>query len=478
MNIRTPLYPHQLAAVDKLKDSRVGALFMEMGTGKTLTSMELARLRWDKIDRLIWICPVSVKSTINDQFLRHTDQVPFVLNKQTKAPDAKVVIVGIESIQSSSRVQVLMAELITPKTYVILDESTYIKNPKAKRTKFLLQYSKICLYRLILSGTPITRYADDLWSQCAFLHPKVMDYSNYHIFGRYHLKYDTHTVGRVVGSKNLDLLSKRISPYVYQVKKSECVTLPDKVYQTLNTCLTDEQYEHYCEIKYHFGLKLSELPEQERGGFAESALIYQLFGYLQKVVSGYSNFDPEKLEDDTEEAKDLKVFRNIKKPGVLTDAIDLIDPTQKIVIWATLRHDVKRIGEALTQEYGSDSYAVVHGGVSQADRATAFNDFKGTKRFLIITPATGSHGIDLTHASYSIFYSHSWDYATRIQAEDRLHRIGQVNKVTYINIVCEGCIDVHMCSVLGRKKNMIAEFKKCISNAKTKEDILKAMRTV
>lgn len=60
---RTELMPHQVAAVAKMLPSRVGALFMEMGTGKSRTLIELAHLRREKWDRLFWFCPVALKET-------------------------------------------------------------------------------------------------------------------------------------------------------------------------------------------------------------------------------------------------------------------------------------------------------------------------------------------------------------------------------------------------------------------------------
>lgn len=135
----TDLMPWQQAAVRKLKPTRVGGLFMEMGTGKTRTIIEIVRQRARKIDRVVWFCPVSLKETVRLEILKHTDcQDIYVFDDRTTAEtvprDARWIIVGLESLSSSDRVTFAVHEIITDKTFVILDESSYIKGHKSIRT--------------------------------------------------------------------------------------------------------------------------------------------------------------------------------------------------------------------------------------------------------------------------------------------------------------------------------------------------------
>jgi hypothetical protein len=135
----TELMPWQQAAVTKLQPTRVGGLFMEMGTGKTRTIIEIVRQRSHKIDRVVWFCPVSLKDTIRLEILKHTDcKDIYQFDDKTIAetiPDVRWIIVGLESLSSSNRVTFGVNSLITEKTFVILDESSYIKGHKAKRTE-------------------------------------------------------------------------------------------------------------------------------------------------------------------------------------------------------------------------------------------------------------------------------------------------------------------------------------------------------
>ena len=175
----TDLMPHQETAAAKLLRSRVGALFMDMGTGKTRTALELARVRQAKFDRLIWFCPVSLKETIHFEILKHTD----ITEEQIHAFNAKtsdvnipmdrlVYIIGIESMASSTRVVLAANKLTTDRSYVVVDESSYIKGHRSIRTQRITGISARARYRTILTGTPFTQGVVDLYAQMSFLSPK------------------------------------------------------------------------------------------------------------------------------------------------------------------------------------------------------------------------------------------------------------------------------------------------------------------
>ena len=169
----TELMPWQEAAVNKLKPTRVGGLFMEMGTGKTLTAIEIIKQRAHKIDKVVWFCPVSLKSTIFLEILKHTDAKDiYVFDEKTTSrniPNMRWYIIGIESMSSSNRVVFAAKELITDKTFVILDESSYIKGHRAKRTERIILIAEKAKYRFVLTGTPISQGVEDLFSQMKFL---------------------------------------------------------------------------------------------------------------------------------------------------------------------------------------------------------------------------------------------------------------------------------------------------------------------
>lgn len=219
---QTALLPHQREAVAKLLPSRVGALFMDMGTGKSRTAIELARLRAGKIDRVLWFCPVSLKETIRHQIALHTDcsaadiHVFSDKTNERNCPPAFWHIIGLESMGSSARVVCTARALMTDRGMVVVDESSYIKGHRAKRTNRITQLAMVARYRLILTGTPISQGVEDLFSQMLFLSPKILGYRSWYSFAVNHLEYSDRYKGRIVRAHNKEWIAAKIRPYVYQ----------------------------------------------------------------------------------------------------------------------------------------------------------------------------------------------------------------------------------------------------------------------
>ena len=132
----------------------------------------------------------------------------------------------------------------------------------------------------------------------------------------------------------------------------------------------------------------------------------------------------------------------------------------KAIIWATYREDIKNIVETLKKLYGEDSTVEYHGGVDSTlrqDHITQFQDKTGPARYFVGNPQTGGYGITLTAASTVVYYSNSYDLEKRLQSEDRAHRIGQKNKVTYVDIICNNSVDEKIVESLRKKINIANE---------------------
>ena len=108
--LTTTAYAHQRAAIEKLSRLRVGALFMDMGTGKTRTALELVWLRRKRIAKCVWCCPVSLMEETKREILRHTSCLDTDIHmigprtREKNVPQSWWHIVGLESLSSSPRV--------------------------------------------------------------------------------------------------------------------------------------------------------------------------------------------------------------------------------------------------------------------------------------------------------------------------------------------------------------------------------------
>lgn len=468
---QTELLPHQREAVAKLLPARVGALFMDMGTGKSRTAIELARLRASKIDRVLWFCPVSLKATIRAQIRQHTDCPDAAIHvftdrtSERRCPDAFWHIIGLESMSSSARVVCTARQLISPRCMVIVDESSYIKGHRALRTQRVTALAQPARYRLILTGTPLTQGVEDLFAQLYFLSWKILGYRSWYSFAANHLEYSDRYKGLIVCAYNEAWLAAKIRPYVYQVTKDECLDLPAKLSSHRYHDLTPEQNTAYLAAKERF---YDDVMAYDAGGesWHSSIPIFRLFTALQSIVTGW-DAATESLLPHTR----LRLLQRV---------IDDLPDDAPVVIWGKYHHCLRQITERLTRAYGAEQVAQFHGGLSEAARNRELERWRAGARFLLATQAAGGHGLDLTRARYAVFYANGFKYADRIQAEDRQHRIGQTQRVTYISLWAECKIEQRIAGALCSKGNALRQFREEVDKVKAnrKDGLKKLLETL
>jgi SNF2 family DNA or RNA helicase len=438
INTITDLLPHQVPAVDKLEPFVVGALFMDMGTGKTRCAIELAVRRQARISKVIWFCPVSLKLTIATEIEKHSSgELVHVFDDETSIetmPDAFWYIVGIESMSSSDRVVLAVNDLIDLDTFAIVDESSYIKGHASKRSVRISELCKRARYRLILTGTPISQGVEDLYAQMRFLSPEILGYGSFYSFARNHLEFSEKYPGLIVRTHNVPELAKKINPFVYQITKAEALDLPEKLYDSVYCSLSDEQRDAYERAKNEILMDI----DYDR---LDSYVIFRLFTALQQVASGFRTV-----------GQKLETYQH-NRLTTLLDVIAGIPDDEKIVIWCKYLYSLHQIAEALP---GS---ALYYGDLNEQQRQAEIDRFRSSARFLVATQATGGHGLTLNEARYVIFYENEFKYSNRVQAEDRCHRIGQARNVTYIDVISTAGIDDRIQTALARKADAVKMFR-------------------
>lgn len=195
---------NQELAFEKLSRLKVGALFMEMGTGKTKVALDLISSKAHKVDYILWICPFSIKSEIEAE-------------RRKWHAELTIDVVGCESIGASDKEFLRLFRAVeTHKSFIVVDESLKIKNKDAKRTERILKLGELAEYRLILNGTPLSKNVLDLWTQMQFLSPKILRMS-YNEFKNTYCEY--YVRGRLKGlvkkQYNVEHLISLIQPYIF-----------------------------------------------------------------------------------------------------------------------------------------------------------------------------------------------------------------------------------------------------------------------
>jgi len=461
---RVKPYRHQITALERSWNKETYAYFMEMGTGKTKVLIDNAAMLYDKgkIDGLLIVAPKGVMGTWFNQELpahlpKHIDNVsvlwqPNINQKQQDKLDLlfktghelHILVMNVEAF-STEKGRVFAARFIrSHKTLMAIDESTTIKNPKAKRTKNILTLSHLCRYRRILTGSPVTKNPLDLYSQCEFLHPDLLQFTSYYAFrNRYAEMKTLHMYGRqiqvVSHFKNLEELSETLKTFSYRVLKEECLDLPKKIYIKREIELSPEQKKVYKQMK-------DEALATLNGKSQTTMTVLTQLMRMQQITCGHFVAD----DGTTQEIKSNR----------LKELLDILDEVEgKAIIWAHWQLDVKKIKEAIEKEYGPGSVVDYYGLTPQDQRQKNKDNFqkKDNVRFFVGTPQTGGYGLTLTAANTVIYYSNGYDLEKRIQSEDRAHRIGQKKSVTYIDLMAEDTVDHKITKALRKKINIASE---------------------
>ena len=246
MNYRfkTKPYAHQLTALEKSWNKETYAYFMEMGTGKTKVLIDNLAMLYDKgkVDGALIVAPKGVigtwyKQEIPNHLPDHIENVSvmwqsLITKKQKDSLDClfkleeklHILIMNVEALSTSKGTEFAARFLNSHKTLMAIDESTTIKNSSAKRTKNILALSKYAKYRRIMTGSPVTKNPLDLYSQCEFLSPWLLNFQSFYAFrNRYAEMKTIHARGRSIQVvhkfQNIGELSDKLKNFSYRVLK-------------------------------------------------------------------------------------------------------------------------------------------------------------------------------------------------------------------------------------------------------------------
>jgi len=460
---KTKPFEHQLKALEMSWDKKVFAYFMEMGTGKSKVLIDNISMLYDKgkINGALIIAPKGVyKNWYADQIPTHMpDHIEKTVvlwesskNKETEykklfesSDDLQILVMNVEALSTKKGKLFAWKFLNCHKTMMAIDESTTIKNPGAIRTKNIVDLGKHVAYKRILTGSPVTKSPLDLFMQCLFLDPWLLDQQSYYAFRtRYAICRKINVSGRqveiVVGYRNLAELSNKLKPFSYRCLKDDCLDLPSKTFMKRVITLSPEQKKLYKDMKEKALAVLN-------GKMVTSATVITQLMRLHQITCGH-------FKSDDGEIQNVKSNR-------LSELMNVLEEVEgKAIIWAHYRHDIEVIEKEVKKKYGEDSILTYYGDTSTEDRQKAIEkiqDLSSPVRFLVGTPQTGGYGITLTAASTMIYYSNGYDLEKRQQSEARIDRIGQNKPMTYIDIIAEETIDEKIVEALRRKVNIATE---------------------
>jgi len=461
---KTKPYKHQLTALEKSWNKETYAYFMEMGTGKTKVLIDNMSMLYDKgkIDGALIIAPKGVVKTWYEQELpthlpNHIENVtvlwqPNITKKQQEKLESlyevetalHILVMNVEAFSTEKGVKFAQKFLLSHKTLMAIDESTTIKTPTAKRTKNIISLGEMAKYKRIMTGSPVTKNPLDLYTQCEFLNPYLLDFTSYYAFrNRYAEMKTMHLRGRsiqvVSEFKNLGELSETLQGFSYRVLKEDCLDLPPKNFTKRHIILTADQRKIYEQMKKTAMAVLN-------GKVTSTMTVLTQLMRLHQITCGHFTADDGSVQQ----------IPNNR----ITELMNVLEETEgKVIIWANYQRDVTNIIESIVKQYGPGSVVDYYGLTPQDERQNNIRKFQNGAecRFIVGTPQTGGYGITLTKANTVVYFSNGYDLEKRLQSEDRAHRIGQKKTVTYVDLICEDTVDEKIVKALRDKINIASE---------------------
>lgn len=446
-------FAHQVDGINALIARPAFALFDEMGAGKTLQVIVAAQLLYEQglVDRVIVVCPASVRFVWFDPELGELKKHLFVpalvteyhakLRQWGDRSGLRWVITNYDFIRDDchKRAGIKNPHLLkllahcTPKTLLVLDESSAVKNHKAKQTRACARLRATCGRVVELNGTPIANNPGDLYSQMQILDQRILDCQSWFQFRARYAVLGGWQQKQVVGWRNLEDLQRRIAPYVLRRLKKDCLDLPEKMPPVpVAVPLTARTWAAYREMRDEMlvWLRTGEVSAAQHAVTKIMRLAQLTSGFIGGVTDGDGTQLPARVVGDEK----LAAFTAWLGERLLDDA------NFKLLVWCRFRFELQRVIAHLP---GHVSVGTIIGGQHKDERDAALRLLDPRTApdgpvVVVGTPDSGSMGLNLTAAHTVVRLSSDHNLKTRLQSEDRVHRPGQTEAVSYYDFVATG----------------------------------------
>ena len=434
-------------------------LLFEMGCGKTLTSIAIMGMLYQegKIDRALVVAPTSVVAVWPHELSDYA-AFPFtvetLLSDKDKCrkllgglvrypyPKLKVAVINYEKTWREGYREAL-------KEYdpdlIICDESQRIKGHDSKQSEAMHELGDAARYKMILSGTPVQNNVTDIWSQYRFLDKSVFGELYYPFQNRYCQMHSVYK-SKVVRTLNEDELVAKEHSIAFRVTKEEALDLPEQTFETRQVEMTAKERRTYNS------LLLKSVAEIEGEGTVTATTVLTKLLRLQQFTGGFLVKDGGAKPERVSTAK-LDALKDIIEDYVM-------DGGKKLVVFARFIPEVEAIikmaEKTLKPEKTGKKVVSIQGSVKKEERGGIIERFQKDPDTVVIVGQidTLGVGVTLTAADTCVYYSKTYNYATYEQSLSRIHRIGQRNVCTYIDLVCVDSVDERISEALKKKEDL------------------------
>ena len=471
--MKWPPMKHQITMFDIMSKSDVGAILAAPGTCKTgpyLWSID-KRIKTGKIKKCLIITLSHLKKNILEEMkvqvphlkgvvLKSGAAADKVLNKKYKIAkknvDYDIYIANYESMFS-------LVGLMDDDMFqmVILDEAHRLGEPKSRQTKNIVKKFVNTTYKFIVSGTLHANNLMSFYMPFRFMGADTLPEASYYEFRRrFFITVDQDERIWVPAKGTHQLVRNIIGKLSVVFEKEDCIDLPGKIYQEYTCAMSPEQQKSYDGAKKDLIVTIEDQCKKcDRFGkckgmcdddlLVKSALV--LITKLAQITCGFYRNTVIDIDDSGKknDVSNIITFEDNNKLKLLIKVIKDIPATKKIIVWTTFIHTLETIEKELKKHFGG--IVTIH---SKDDAFEKVEEFKqGGKRILLANPRKAGTGLNIQFSSYQIFFNNNYSYVQRNQAEGRQDRKGQTDKVTIIDLICDGSVDEAILKTLKTKES-------------------------
>jgi SWI/SNF-related matrix-associated actin-dependent regulator of chromatin subfamily A-like protein 1 len=430
------LRPFQMEGVQFLEKKKGRALLAdEMGLGKTIQAIAWIASHPEARPVTV-ICPASLKLNWCQEFMKHAKinaQIgsgqktlitePYLPNQKVD----KILVINYDIAQAWEE-----AGRLSQTSVLVMDESHYIKNSRAKRTKAIRKVAKKAKHILALTGTPIVNRPIELFTTLNLLAPfqwgQMIDFGKRYCNGHHNgFGWDFR------GASNTGELNEKLSSSIMiRRKKRDVLTeLPNK--ERVVVELELQNRGRYTRVEEEFLAWVQEARGDKAAWRASQAEALTKASYLKQVCA---------------EEKMKQVFEWVG---------DFLESGKKLVLFCTHTAILNKLMERFSEEHGA---VKIDGTVSGVDRQIAVDLFQSdpNTHLLVGNLRAAGVGLTLTAADTTAFAELGWTPGEHSQAEDRVHRIGQeAESISAYYLVSRGTIEEVVLEALDTKRTVIDE---------------------
>ncbi len=454
-------FAHQQDALTRAKDGNL-ALFHDCGTGKTFTALQIIKHFRDQGEGpALVVCPLSIiEAAWIEDCRRFTPELSIVSLWTKPGPKAAF----LRKVRLAEKHDIYVANYETFKSLyreicnkgfevMIVDESSKMKNPKSQVTMALLSLACIRFrgakhktdvvipHRYVLTGTPAPNDMSEYWAQVKFItgpggqcfndnfyafRTKYFSAIDLGLTGQRMFKFRGHTQAEFI---------EAMQPVTDIVRKQDALDLPEQTHQIRKVRLGDKERKAYDTMKDDLVLR-----------FADEVILSQTalteVMKLRQLTSGFVY---------GEEAYQVGKSK-------MTELVALLEEIggHQVIIWANFRYEIQSLVYELNRPNGTYGEGMACALWSQTkDRDAVIRDFqKGNFKYLVANPASAAHGLTFVNCKYAVYFSLNYSYELQKQSEDRIHRIGQREAVTYYYLLAEDTIDPTIYRAVRKKEDL------------------------